>query len=107
MLVEHPALAAPGRGLSIITDTQQEATAICVNRPIPVTVNTVFDVSGPLGDNPVFVGGSENTSDLFVMHPYAELEGAAPLGHNLFVGCNLKEATALIEEGKVRASGGE
>ena len=66
-----------------------------------MTVSTVFNVTGPLGDNVLFVGGSENTKDLFVLHPYAELPGALPLGNNLFVGCSLSDAAEMVEEGKV------
>ena len=102
LLVEHPALTGPGRGLHLFSGgTRQSLSTVCINRPVPATVGSVWEMPDPLGDNPLFIGGVDETTSLFVLHPYGDLPGSTPFLDNLFIGCNINEAAEKVGEGEV------
>ena len=95
LLLEHPSLLHPGRGMLLIYDIVQGVAeldghtrwvlkALACNRPLPgasaaALLPHAAEALGPLGALPVFSGGPAAPSELLVLHKMGDLPGAVPL----------------------------
>lgn len=102
LLLEHPAVLHPGRGVLLITDIARrvpgdgggagvaegveapwELRALTLNRPLPHTVGGAFPhlarSLGPLAALPLFFGGPSGGDALYVLHRFAGVPGAVPV----------------------------
>jgi hypothetical protein len=104
LLLEHPAVLHPGRGVLLITDIARrvrgddgggdggsdsgeedrwELRALTLNRPLPQTVGGAFPrLAGSLGSLaalPLFFGGPAGGDALYVLHRFPGVPGAVPV----------------------------
>ena len=94
LLLEHPSLLLPGRGVLLIYDiaqgineveghTRWTLRALALNRPLHATVSAALPhlagALGALGALPLFYGGPDGPGELSIVHKLGDLPGAVPL----------------------------
>ena len=115
MLLDHPAVAFPSRGVHLVYDVSQNIKDIsgnedwkirsfCINRPFPCKVRDAIPEAAEqlqeLADCVLFQGGT-STQQLSLLHPFPDIPGSQQI-HNtaIFAGGQLDEALKLLRSGK-------
>ena len=113
LLVEHPSLLRPGRGIIFVYDISQNIVEVhgdeqwvvrgyVVNRPFPRSVSTMTRLEGlgRFGDLTVFHGGAGDDR-LSVIHAVKGIEGASPVDEEetMFVGGSVAVINARLSAG--------
>jgi hypothetical protein len=119
LLVEHPAVVAPGRCVALVYDISKNVMEIhknedwmvrcyVINRPIPGTVSSVLKLEnlGHFGQLPIFHGGQDSSS-LAVIHSHGDIEGAAAVDESdkpLYVGGSVDSINKSLQAGRSKPS---
>ncbi len=89
-----------GRSVILLIDHTHDGTmGLVLNKPLPLCLNNILKGIDSKIHIPIYKGGPLSMDTLFYLHTIEGIEGALPIGRNLYLNGDFEAVKAYIKQG--------